>query len=233
MTRYCLLVASGLTATLVSCTSSPLARTPSSAPFNTQPSVTPSSAPTPVPTASVTAHPTPSPTAPTVTAGEPTCRGSQLQIAYWPALSGAAAGSFAVSLAMWNHGSEPCALRGWATLQFLNPFGGLVRTRWVESTATFFGSARPDAVSLIPCGGSNACATSAPPEAFINFAGDDVIQPCVTAAKVRVLTPGAATPVIADLRVQGFADGQVVCSDGEIFVLPVQPAVGARDPAFS
>jgi hypothetical protein len=156
-----------------------------------------------------------------------------LQIAYWPALSGAAAGSFAVSLAIWNHGSRPCELRGWATLQFLDPAGGLVRTRWVESTATFFGRARPEAVSLIPCGGSNTCPTSAPPEAFINFAGDDVIQPCVTAAKVRVLTPGAALPVIANLSVQGFADGQVVCSDGEIFVLPVQPEDGVVDPAFS
>ncbi len=55
----------------------------------------------------------------------------------------------------------------------------------------------------------------------------------MTAAKVRVLTPGAALPVIANLSVQGFADGQEVCSGGAIFVLPVQAAVGALEPAFS
>jgi hypothetical protein len=138
-----------------------------------------------------------------------------------------------MSLAIWNHGSRPCTVRGWAAVQFLNAVGGLVRTRWVASTTTFSGGVRPNAVSLVPCGGSNPCPTSAPPEAFINFAGDDVIQPCVTAAKVRVLTPGATIPVVANLSVQGFAGGQVICSDGEIFVLPVQPAVGALEPAFS
>jgi hypothetical protein len=155
-----------------------------------------------------------------------------LQLAYWPALSGAAAGNFAVSLAIWNRASRPCELRGWATLQFLNPGDGLVSTHWVESTATFFGSARPDAVSLVPCGDSNGCPSGVAPAAFINFSGDDVIQPCVTAAKVRVLMPGTATPVIANLSGQGFADGQTVCSDGQIFVLPVQSAVGVLGPTL-
>ncbi len=148
--RCSLLVATALTATLASCTSPPVVPTPSGTPTNTQSPITPTVAPTSTPTTSPTEPPTPSPTAPIVTAGEPTCKGSQLQIAYWPALSGAAAGSFAVSLALWNHGSRPCALNGWATLQFLNRAGGLVRTRWTETTATFSGSVRRVAVSSPP-----------------------------------------------------------------------------------
>jgi hypothetical protein len=87
-------------------------------------------------------------------------------------------------------------------------------------------------VSVIPCGESNGCPSGVAPAAFINFSGDDVIQPCETAAKVRVLTPGTAAPVIANLSVQGFEDGQTVCSDGKIFVLPVQSAVGVLGPTL-
>jgi len=233
MARYGLLVASALTATLVSCTSSPLVPTASNAPLNTQPPIAPSIAPTATPTISPTAPPTPSPTAPIVTAGELTCTGSQLQIAFWPALSGGGAGSVAVSLAIWNRGTRPCRIHGWATLQFLNPAGGLVSTRWVETTATFGGSARLEAISLLPCGESNGCPYGVAPAAFINFFGDDVIEPCVTAARVRVLTPGTSIPVVANLSVQGYTDGQVFCSDGKISVLPVQSAVEALGPTLS
>ena len=149
-------------------------------------------------------------------------------MAYWPALSGAATGNVLLSLAVWNKAARPCKLRGWATLQLLNPTGGLVRTHWIDTTTLFFGSANPVTVSLLPCADPTDCASGIP-AAYIAFAGDDVIPPCEIAAGVRVLMPGASTPVITTLRVNGFPDGQTLCSAGKIFVLPIlspQAAVG-------
>ncbi len=231
--RYCLLVAAALTATLVSCTSSPLVRTPSSAPLHTQPPITRSIAPATAPTASPTVRPTPSPTPPIVSAGEPTCASSQLQIAYSQALSGGAAGSFTVALGIWNRGERPCTLRGWATVQFLNPVGGLVPTHWIETTGDFSGSALPVAVSLPPCASSGGCASGSTPPAYVSIAGDDVINPCVTAARVRVLTPGSSMPVVVNLQTEGFEDGQVFCSDGKVSLLPIVSTFSALGPPYA
>jgi hypothetical protein len=176
--------------------------------------------------------PIPAPTAPIATASELTCAGSQLQIAFWPALSQGAAGSFTLALGIWNRGARPCRLRGWPTLQFLNPEGGLVPTHWMENTANFSGSTMPVTVSLLPCAGSGGCSSDDTPAAYISLAGDDVIPPCVTAAGVRVLTPGASTPVVANLRNENDTDGQVFCSDGKIDVLPIWSSFSALGPPF-
>ncbi|MHB8487706.1 MAG: DUF4232 domain-containing protein [Candidatus Dormibacteria bacterium] len=218
-------LAAVLTAALAACagaaparpTSSPLPSTPSPATPSPEPSALPSVAPTAAPTVA----PTPSPTPPIVTAGEPTCASSQLQIAYSQALGGGAAGSFVVALGIWNRGSRPCKLRGWATVQFLNPTGGLVPTHWVETTSDFSGSAESRVVSLLPCAGADGCAPDSTPAAYISVAGDDVIEPCVTAAGVRVVVPGSSTPVVVNLRASGFEDGQIFCSDGEAWLLPI------------
>ncbi|MFI5285347.1 MAG: DUF4232 domain-containing protein [Candidatus Dormibacteria bacterium] len=185
-----------------------------------------------VPTATPIAAPTPTSTAPpvaaVVTANEPTCTGAQLQIAYWPGLSGGGAGTVGISLAIWNHGTRPCKLRGWATLQFLNSAGGLVPTHWVETTSVFTGSsALPIAVSLVTCLQSS-CSSDAP-AAYITFYGDDVVSPCETADGIRVNTPGSSTPVFVNLRSGNSPDGQTFCSAGKIFVLPVQSPVEAAD----
>ncbi|MFZ0179545.1 MAG: hypothetical protein WAL84_06695 [Candidatus Dormiibacterota bacterium] len=74
--------------------------------------------------------------------------------------------------------------------------------------------------------------SDAAPAAFITFTGDDVIPPCEIAAGVRLLLPGASIPIVADLRVGGFPDGQTFCSAGKIFVLPVQSAAAALHPAL-
>jgi Protein of unknown function (DUF4232) len=158
---------------------------------------------------------------------------SQLQIAYSQALGGGAAGSFTVALGIWNRGGRPCTLRGWATVQFLNPAGGLVPTHWVETTADFSGSAEPVAVSLPPCTSSGGCASDSTPPAYISIAGDDVINPCVTAANIRVLTPGASTPIVVNLRVEGFAGGQVFCSDGKVSLLPIVSTFSALGPPYA
>jgi hypothetical protein len=235
--RKCLLVASVFTATLASCTNSTLVLSPSSAPTSRQFPISPSPAPTalpsPSPTLPTTAPPTPALTAPIVTNGEPTCASSQLQIALSPSLGGGAAGSFIVALGIWNRGSQPCKLRGWATVQFLNPAGGLVPTHWTETTSDFSGSAEPVAVSVLPCAASGGCASDSTPTAYVSIAGDDVISPCVTAASVRVLTPGATTPLLANLRVAGFQDGQVFCSDGKVSVLPVVSTFWGLGPPFT
>jgi len=202
-------------------------------PTPTAPSPEPSTAPTSSPTVATTAASTASPTAPVVTADEPTCASSQLQIAYSPSLGGGAAGNFTVALGIWNRGSHPCMLRGWATVQFLNPNGGLVPTHWVETTGDYSGSAQPVAVSLLPCATSGGCASDSTPAAYVSVAGDDVITPCVTAASVRVLTPGASTAVVVNLRVDGFGDGQVFCSDGKVWVLPVASTYPALGPPFA
>ena len=75
--------------------------------------------------------------------------------------------------------------------------------------------------------------SDATPAAFIKFTGDDVIPPCETAAGVRVVLPGESTPIVADLRVDGFPDGQIFCSAGKIFVLPIQSSVAALGPTLS
>jgi hypothetical protein len=156
-----------------------------------------------------------------VTADEPTCASSELQLAYSQALSGAAAGSFIVALGIWNRGSQPCKLRGWATVQFLNPTGSLVPTHWVETTSNSSGSAQSRSVSLLPCGGASGCAPASTPAAYISVGGDDTFEPCVTAASVRVVVPGSSTPVVVNLREPGFEDGQIFCSDGSVWLLPI------------
>ena len=228
-------LAIALSALLASCTGSPSPPSTSGlgTPTPTAPSPEPSTAPTSLPSAAPAAAPTPSPTAPVVTADEPVCASSQLQIAYSPSLGGGAAGNFIVALGIWNRGSNPCKLRGWVTVQFLNPNGGLVPTHWVETTGNFSGSAQPVAVSLPPCASSGGCASDSAPAAYISVAGDDVINPCVTAASVRVLTPGASTAVVVNLRVDGFADGQVFCSDGKVWVLPIVSTYSALGPPFA
>jgi hypothetical protein len=158
---------------------------------------------------------------------------SQLEMAFWAALSGGAAGNVRTSLAIWNHGSQPCKLRGWATLQFLNSGGGLVPTHWIETTASFFGSADPVAVSLPACEALSSCVAEASLAAYISFAGDDVLEPCETAAGIRVVTPGSSTPIVVNLRVGDFPNGQTYCSAGKIFVLPIQSAAAVLGPALS
>jgi hypothetical protein len=229
---HVVLLAAALATMLASCTGTPSVQTPSGSPRSTPSPPAPSIAPSARPSPSPTETPTAQPSAP-IPANEPTCTGPQLQIAYWPALSGGAAGNAAISLAVWNRGAKPCKLRGWATLQFLNTAGGLVPTHWVETTSTFSGSARDVAVSLIPCAQPNRCAADAAPAAYINFSGDDVIEPCEVADSVRVITPGSSTPVIVNLRVDGFPDGQTFCSAGKIFVLPIQSSLAVLGPTLS
>ncbi len=230
---HLVVLAAALATLLASCTGTPSVQTPSGSPHSTPSPPAPSIAPSALPSPSPTEAPTAQPSAPIPTANEPTCTGAQLQIAYWPALSGGAAGNAAISLAVWNRGARPCKLRGWPTLQFLNKAGGLVPTHWVETTSTFSGSARDVAVSLIPCAQPNRCAADAAPAAYINFSGDDVIEPCEVADSVRVITPGSSTPVVVNLRVDGFPDGQTFCSAGKIFVLPIQSSLAALGPTFS
>ncbi len=105
----------------------------------------------------------------TVTAA-PTCNGTQLQITYYPAGSGRAAGSFGIELAVWNHG-QPCHLRGWPTLQLLRSDGSVLPTHEEHTTSTFAGSANPTAVILYrSCGGTMGCPPGLPPAAYISSA---------------------------------------------------------------
>lgn len=214
-------LAAVLSAVVASCSSAAPVRPTSSPPPSTPSPTAPSPEPTAVPTALPTAVPTPSPTPAIVTGGEPTCASSHLQIAYSQALGGGAAGSFVVALGIWNRGSRPCRLRGWATVQFLNPTGGLVPTHWVETTSNSSGSAQPRTVSLLPCVGAGECAPASTPAAYISVGGDDTFAPCVTAASVRVVIPGSSTPVVVSLRGSGFEDGQIFCSDGSVWLLPI------------
>jgi hypothetical protein len=220
---------------LASCAGSPTPRsspplaTPSSIAPSPEPSASPSSSPTPV----ATVAPTPSPTPVIVTAAEPTCAVTQLQMAYSQALSEGAAGSFVVALGIWNRGIRACKLRGWATVQFLNPTGGLVPTHWVETTTDFSGSAQAMWVSLLPCAGAGGCAPDTTPAAYISVAGDDVIEPCVTAASVRVVAPGTSTPIVVSLRVDGNENGQIFCSDGKVWLLPILSPFSVLGPQFA
>lgn len=222
-------LAAALSAVLASCAGAVSVHSPSPSPHATPSPPSPSRAPSDQPSA----PPTVSPTPPIATANEPVCASSRLQIAYWPALSGGAAGSVAVSLGIWNRGTRACKLRGWARLQFLSPSEGLVPTHWVETTTGFFGSAHLVTVSLLPCGKPSSCVSSIAPAAVIDFSGDDVIPPCESVAGARVTVPGASTPIIANLRVDGFPDGQTLCSGGRILVLPIQSSLAALGPTLS
>jgi hypothetical protein len=214
-------LAAVLTAAVAACAGAAPVRPTSSPLLNTPSPAIPTPEPSALPSASPTAAPTPSPTPAIVTAGEPTCASSALHLAYSQALSGAAAGSFIVALGIWNRGSRPCKLRGWATVQFLNPTGGLVPTHWVETTSNSSGSAQPRSVSLLPCAEAGGCALTSTPAAYISVGGDDTFEPCVTAASVRVVVPGSSTPVVVNLREPGFVDGQIFCSDGSVWLLPI------------
>ena len=191
-------LAIGLGVQLASCSANPSVPTtnPPGTPTPSAPSPEPTVTPTATPTAAPTTAPTPSPTAPIVTADEPICASSQVQIAFSQSLSEGAAGSFTMALGIWNRGARACKLRGWATIQFLNADGGLVPTNWLETTGDFSGSAQPVAVSLLPCAGSGGCTAGATPAAYISVAGDHAIAPCVTAARVRVFLPGSSRAVI-------------------------------------
>ena len=156
-----------------------------------------------------------------------------MQIAFSQALSGGAAGSFTMALGIWNRGARPCRLRGWATIQFLNATGGLVPTHWVETTGDFSGSAQPVAVSLLPCASSGGCAAGSTPAAYISVAGDDVIEPCVTAARVRVVLPGSSNAVIDNLQADRFGEGEVFCSDGKVSVLPIASTYSVLGPPYA
>jgi Protein of unknown function (DUF4232) len=190
--------------------------------------------PSPTATASPTISASPTPVltipipSPSVSASLPvvksatTCTGSQLQIAYSPAGSSGGAGSFVLELAVWNHGVQPCQMRGWPSLQFLSRSGGLLPTHEVQTTSPIIGSANPVNIVILPCIPAMSCPPDSFHTAYISFGFDDVLQPCETAASIRVLTPGGSTPVVVDLRVAGsLPDGQVICSDGTIQVLPV------------
>jgi hypothetical protein len=156
-----------------------------------------------------------------------------VQIAFSQSLSGGAAGTFTMALGIWNRGPRPCKLRGWATIQFLNVAGGLVPTNWTETTGDFSGSAQPVAVSLLPCAGSGGCTAASTPAAYVSVAGDDVIEPCVTAARVRVLLPGSSKAVIDNLQADGLGDGEVFCSDGKISVLPIVSTYTPLGPPYA
>jgi hypothetical protein len=83
-------------------------------------------------------------------------------------------------------------------------------------------SANPINVVILPCIPGTGCPHDSFHTAYISFVFDDVIEPCETAARIRIITPGGSTPVVVDLQVAGsFPDGQVICSDGKIQVLPV------------
>jgi hypothetical protein len=105
--------------------------------------------------------------------------------------------------------AEHCTNRG--THDIADP-GGRDRQRTnlrVETTSDFSGSAEPTTVSLLPCAAAGGCAPDSTPSAYISIAGDDVIEPCVTAASIRVVAPGSSTPVVVNLRVYGNEDGQI------------------------
>ncbi|MFZ2035186.1 MAG: hypothetical protein WAW53_15655 [Candidatus Dormiibacterota bacterium] len=156
-----------------------------------------------------------------------------MQIAFSQSLSEGAAGSFTMALGIWNRGARACKLRGWATIQFLNADGGLVPTNWLETTGDFSGSAQPVAVSLLPCAGSGGCTAGATPAAYFSVAGDDVIAPCVTAARVRVLLPGSSRAVIDNLQADGLGAGEVFCSDGKVSVLPIVSTYSPLGPPYA
>jgi hypothetical protein len=179
-----------------------------------------SASPTPVLTIPI---PSPSATVPLpVVKSAPTCGGSQLRIAYSSAGSSGGAGSFVLQLAVWNDGVGPCQMRGWPSLRFLSGSGGLLPTHEVQTTSPIIGSVNPVDVVILPCTTAMSCPPDSFHMAYISFGFDDVLQPCETAAGIRVLTPGASASVVVDLRVAGsFPDGQVICSDGIIQVLPV------------
>ena len=210
---------------LAACAGSPPAGSQSPvvspSPLATPSPFAPSPEPTAAPLVSPFAPPTPSPTPAIVTAGEPRCAGSQLHIANSPDLGGGAAGSFAVALGIWNLGSRPCTLRGWATVQLLNAAGGLVPTHWVETTSDFSGSVALTSASLLPCAGTGGCTPISTPGAYISVAGDDIFEPCVTAAGIRVAMPASSKPVVVNLRVDDSPDGDIFCSDGGIWLLPI------------
>jgi hypothetical protein len=183
-----------------------------------------------VPLVSPLQQPTPSPSPAIATAGETACSTSQLQLADSPGLSGAAAGSFVVAIGIWNLGNRPCTLRGWATVQLLNATGGLVPTHWVETTSDFSGSVVLRSVSLLPCAGTGGCTPSSTPGAFVSVAGDDIFEPCVTAAGIRVVMPGSSRPVVVNLRVSSSPDGDIFCSDGGVWLLPILSPFAAFGP---
>jgi hypothetical protein len=204
---------------VASCTTIPPARsespTPTPSPFAPPPE------PTAVPLVSPLQQPTPSPSPAIVTAGEAACSNSQLQLADSLGLGGAAAGSFVVAIGIWNLGSRPCTLRGWATVQLLNATGGLVPTHWVETTSDFSGSVVLRTVSLLPCAGTGGCTPNSTPGAYVGVSGDGIFQPCVTAAGIRVVMPRSSKPTAVNLRVDGSPDGAIYCSDGGIWLLPI------------
>jgi hypothetical protein len=180
---------------------------------------TTSASPTPALTVP-TQSPSASVTSPVVKSAH-TCAGSQLHIVYSPAGSSGGAGDFVTALAVLNDGTQPCVMRGWPLLQLLSSSGSLLPTHEVQTTSAIV-SGSPVSVVILACHPGVSCPPSSFNTAYISFAFDDVIQPCETAAAVRVVTPGGSTPVVVNLRVAGsFPDGPEICSGGKIEVLPV------------
>lgn len=117
-------------------------------------------------------------------------------------------------------------------MQFLTSNGTPVSTREVQTTSNFSGSAilrevilqtgtapldTTQAIGTAPVGSTQQVGYG-----YISIGSNDILVPCETAASIHVLLPGMRTPIVVDLRVPGaFPTGQVVCSAGEIQVLPV------------
>jgi hypothetical protein len=105
-----------------------------------------------------------------------------------------------------------------------------VPTHWVETTSDFSGSVVLRSVSLLPCAGTGGCTPSSTPGAFVSVAGDDIFEPCVTAAGIRVVMPGSSRPVVVNLRVSSSPDGDIFCSDGGVWLLPILSPFAAFGP---
>ena len=119
-------------------------------------------------------------------------------------------------------------------VQFVGSNGGTLATREMQTTSDFAMTTTVQTVILqtgtAPLQDTQPIASAPLVTAqdnaygFIGIGSNDILLPCETVASIRVALPGVKTPIVVSLRVpMAFPTGQVVCSGGQIQVLPVFP----------
>ena len=140
---------------------------------------------------------------------------------------GAATGNVSGLIEVRNNTAQDCDLFGYAGVQLLDAHGSPLHTHVTWSTSSFFtsGDVALEVVGLPartpPINPSHPVAG----HAYIQLAWNDVQDPCITAAQIRIIPPGARVSTDIDATPPGGTGGQMyVCSDGALTVTPTRAA---------
>jgi len=148
---------------------------------------------------------------------------------------GAAAGNISATIEVRNKSQHDCDLYGYAGLQLLDAHGRPLPTHVIWSRTSFFlSSPAVEAVVGLPAGTAPLGRAAydpmhptpqVPGHAYIPLSFNDVVDPCSSAAQLRVTPPDAYLPLVVSAVLRsGFPTVMDVCSGGTVVVNPTRVA---------